>query len=104
MSKILDVNGDMIQTHHYDRATDTSSVCTTQDVNPYLDQNRAELNADSGSWKGDLHKIASVPMSVVELWAVELGSNPLSAENRAWFQAKVRSSEYSKLRTKGGKI
>ena len=104
MSRLLDVNGDIIQKHHFDHSTGNSYVETQQDVTPYLDQNRKELNADSGSWKGDMHKIASVPMVVIEQWAVELGANPLASENRAWFMAKIRSTDYSKLRTKGGRI
>ncbi len=104
MGRILDVRGDIIETHHYDHSTGKSYIGTSQDVNPYLEQNQAEVKAESGNWAGNMHKVASIPMAVVEAWAVELGDNPLKPAHRAWFMAKIKDRDYSKLRTKSGNL
>jgi len=82
----------------------TFSIRRVQDVEPVLDDNQREsLSAPSG-WKGDLHKVASIPLIIVEQWWKELGSDPFNKANRQWLIAKLNSSEFGKLRTKEGRI
>ncbi len=104
MGKILDVRGDIIETHHFDHSTGESYIGTSQNINPYLEQNQAEMKLDTGNWKGDMHKVASIPLALVEQWNVELGDNCLKTEHRPWFMAKIKDRDYSKLRTKGGNL
>lgn len=74
------------------------------DCSANLDINKQEANAANKGWRGDMHKVASVPLIVVEMWWKELGSDPFSKENRAWLIAKLNSREFSSLRTKEGRI
>lgn len=83
----------------------------TQDVGHILDLNGAEANSklDQG-WKGDFHKVASIPMVVIDIWREELKAkgahdcDPLSRNNKRFLIAKINSSEWSKLRTKTGRV
>lgn len=83
----------------------------TQNTNAILDANRQEMNGNvSTGWKGDMHKVASIPLIIIDQWREELkakgasNSDPLHKDNRAYFIAKINSSEWSKLRTKQGRV
>ena len=104
MTDLLDVNGDIIETFHYDEMTGKSVVKKTQDVEPYLDRNQREKNLQSSGWKGDLHKVASVPLVLIEQWSKELGVNILEKANRHLLMLKLNDRNYSKLRTKEGRL
>lgn len=104
MGEILEVRGDIVETYHYDHATGKSYIGTTQNVQPYLEANEERLKAATKGWKGEIHHIASIPMSIIESWNQELGDNCLKKEYRPWFMAKIKDRNYSKLRVKGGKI
>lgn len=104
MKRILDVNGDIIETFEYDDLTGKTVVKKTQDVQGYLDQNQRERSNQVEGWKGDLHKIASVPMVLIEEWNKEFGCNILLAENRHLLMLKLNDRNYQKLRTKEGKV
>lgn len=103
MSKLLSQDGDMGAIHHYSNSEDQTIVQTVQDVEPYLRKNAQERSNGDG-WKGDLHKVASIPMVVIEKWQNELGDNPLAKRNRKWLIAKLNNNDYLKLRTKEGRI
>ncbi|MEK0326370.1 MAG: hypothetical protein QQN63_11770 [Nitrosopumilus sp.] len=104
MGRILEVRGDITETYHYDESTGKSYISTSQKVKPYLDANAEKMKNDTGNWKGEMHHIASIPMSIIENWNQELGDNCLKKEFRPWFMAKIKDREYSKLRVKGGKL
>jgi hypothetical protein len=84
----------------------------SQNTDAIFSANAAELNthASGNNWKGDMHKVASIPLIVVDMWREELkakGSHncdPLHNDNRPFFIAKINSSEWSKLRTKQGRV
>lgn len=49
---------------HYDDAEDAFYIQTEQETEGLIEQNKREANdADSG-WKGDWHKVASIPLSI----------------------------------------
>jgi len=82
-----------------------------QDVKSIIDANKRELNSNIGrNWSGDFHKVASIPLIVIDMWREELKASgavdcdPLSANNKTYFIAKINSSEWSGLRTKQGQI
>lgn len=104
MSRILNVNGDVIETFEYDEMNDRTIIKKTQDVEGYLDRNRAERNNQVSGWRGDLHKVASVPFVLIEEWCKEFGCNILAKENRHLLMLKLRNRDYNKLRTKEGQI
>jgi hypothetical protein len=104
MGEIIDVRGDVIESYEYDEIEKKSVIKTTQDVEPYLDQNQVERNSQSSGWKGDLHKVATVPLIMIEKWSKELGCNILEKKNRHLLMLKLNDRDYSKLRTKEGRL
>ncbi len=103
MGKLLGVENGVVETFHKN-ADGTFTIQKSQDVEGILKDNAIDKNASSSGWKGDMHKVASVPMVIVEQWWKELGSDPFHKKNRKWLIAKLNSSEWSKLRTKEGRL
>ena len=103
MSKTLSQDSDTKAVHHYSNADDQTTIQSIQDVSGYLRQN-SEERAGNKDWKGDFHKVASIPMIVIEQWTNELGDNPLAKHNRKWLIAKLNSNDFLKLRTKEGRV
>tara|TARA_R110000744_G_scaffold121908_2_gene226758 strand:+ start:63 stop:404 length:342 start_codon:yes stop_codon:yes gene_type:complete len=83
-----------------------------QNTDAIFNANNNELNTHSSgnNWAGDMHKVASIPLIVVDMWREELKAkglhncNPLHNDNKTFLIAKINSSEWSKLRTKQGRI
>ena len=104
MGRILDVKGDMIETLHFDKDSGKSIIQTTQDVDPYLKQIASDRQHQVEGWKGDLHHVATIPLVLVEKWNQELKCNILEKKNRHLLMLKLNNRDYSKLRTKEGRI
>ncbi len=85
-------------------------VYQTQDVKPFLEHNKKFEDATGQGFKGDWHRMASIPPIVIVQWTEELKKhgadciNPLDAKNRKFLLAKLNSPEWNKLRTKQGVI
>jgi hypothetical protein len=105
MGRLLESDGDVHEIFHKDNSGGFH-IEVVQDVGKYLKANSDEFNVtEKGtSWKGDFHKVASIPEVVAAQWWKELGSNPFSKENRGWLAAKLNSREFYKLRTRAGNI
>ena len=86
---------------HYDAKTDTAVIETKQDVSGILDLNKAQRNErvnekDHGLGK----KVATVPLVLYYQWKAEAKQRGLdSKEESAYILAKLKSPEYSYLRT-----
>ena len=104
MGKLIESDGDVHEIYHKDESNGKFHVELVQDVEKYLNANKTEINDESSNWKGDFHKVASIPEVVIAQWWKELGSNPLSKENKNWFIAKLNSSEFKSFRTKSGRV
>ena len=97
-----------IETSDYlDPITGGTHVHRVQDVEPVLDANKAEYNShgdlkSSRYGKGPMHKIASIPMIVVEKWMKE-GFNIYTATPQE-IRRKLNDPEYKYLRTMPGKL
>lgn len=82
----------------------------SQDVSSYIKQNQAEILNESGNWKGEFHKVASIPPIFAQIWREELKrmgaecDNPFDARNKTFLIAKLNSGEFAKFRTKSGKL
>ena len=80
-----------------------------QEIDSMLDLNALDRNNSSG-WKGDIHKVASIPMVVVDQWREELKlkgyqeCDPFHSSNKTWLIARLNNSNFGKLRTKDGNI
>ena len=82
----------------------------TQDVEGILNCNTIERNGMQQGWKGEFHKVASIPLIVIEQWREELkregrsNIDPLNKENKMWLIARLNNRDFGKLRTKDGTI
>jgi len=85
-------------------------VYQTQDVKPFVEHNKQANNAASNGFKGDWHRMASIPPIVIVMWTEELKAkgaddpNPLAVCNRKFLLSKLNSPDWNKLRTKQGVI
>jgi len=107
MKRILSSDGDVTEIYHKDAHDEGKfHIQLVQDVQQYIRANKEQFNVtEKGtSWKGDMHKVASIPESVLADWWNELGANPLAKENRGWLIAKLNSNEFRALRTRAGQI
>lgn len=102
MRAITEKQGDVTEIYHKDPHDDKFHVEIVQDVSQYLKANKEDRDHSGTKFsnKSAFHKVASIPEVVVAQWWKELGSNPLSVENRKWLIAKLNSSDYPKLKTK----
>lgn len=85
-------------------------VYQTQDVKPFIEHNKTFEDANAKGFKGDWHRMASIPPIVIVQWTEELKAkgadnvNPLDVQNRKFLLSKLNSPEWNKLRTKQGVI
>ena len=112
MSRLLDLDRftGIEETFTKDPMTGQVHIKKIQDVEGLLDLNLADKNNANKSWRGDMHKVASIPLIFIEQWREELKAmgapniNPLARENKNFFIAKLNSRDWAKLRTKEGCI
>ena len=71
--RILDINKhsgiiETFQTHE-----GKSVIRKNQDTRKIFDANTQELNqySSGNNWRGDMHKVASIPLIVVDMWREE---------------------------------
>ena len=102
--RILDVNGDMREVLHFDESSGKSIIQTIQDVDPYLKAIENKKKEAITGWKGDLHHVATVPLVLIEQWNQEFKCNILDKKNRHLLMLKLNDRNYSKLRTKEGRL
>ena len=98
------------ETFHQDAMTGVIKVNKSQDTTQLTNNNHQDKIHSGSGWKGDWHKVASIPLVVIDIWREELkamggrDTNPLARSNEKWFIAKLNSSDFLKLRTKEGMI
>lgn len=109
-NKLLDVDPFTGITEHFYQDGNKIAIHKTGDAGASFEQNNIEkLNATSG-WKESFHKVASIEPIMIEAWRMELelkgadDTNPLSSYNRPFLLAKLNNRDYSKLRTKEGRL
>lgn len=89
----------------YHKEDDKTIVETIQDVEPYLDKNKRELNGYN-DWRplhGGMHKVASIPVVVVEQFMRE-GLNIFDKNDLPRIYRRLNDPEYKYLRTAPGKL
>lgn len=110
--RILDINKHSGVIETFQQHEGRNVIRKHQNTDAIFDANVRELNGHSSgnNWGGDLHKVASIPLIVVDMWREELkkkglvNCDPLHNDNKTFFIAKINSSEWSKLRTKQGRV
>lgn len=111
MLKEYDSFNGVTETFTKDKMTGKIAVNRSQDISGIVSANAAEQNAiGNNNWKGDMHKVASIPVVIWEQWIRELQAqgaqhkDPSHNDNRAFLISKLNDYNYSKLRTKTGRI
>ena len=106
----FDLQTGIIETFSKDAITGKIHIKKEQDVSPFLMANKNEVNNQSSGFKGNMHKMASIPPIVIEMWREDMKAkgyddcNPLAVSNRKYLLAKLNSAEWNFLRTKQGII
>lgn len=90
--------------HAYDAVAKKNHIRHEYDVGGILEGNTQELNASRNDWKGDWHKVAEIPMGIIHQWANEEGLNFYDRNHWPAIKRKLNSNEFSRFRTKGGRI
>jgi len=105
-----DLQTGIIETFSKDAITGKIHIHKEQDVKPFLEDNKRAMGLQSGGFKGDMHKMASIPPIVIEMWREDMKAkgypnpNPLAAEHRDYLRAKLNDPTWNFLRTKQGII
>jgi hypothetical protein len=86
----------------YDESTDDATLQYEQDVEPYLELNKAMANDDDYTRrgiKGDLWHYANIPVGIQMKWLIEEGLDIY--DDNAWPQimAKLNDPKYRRLKT-----
>jgi len=108
--KDYDPHTGITETFYQDPMTGIIKVNQSQPVQLLTDNNKAERISAGSGWKESFHKVASIPLVVIDIWREELklmgdrDPNPLAKSNEKWFIAKLNSNDFLKLRTKEGVI
>lgn len=106
MKKLLDANGGVVSTFHYDEMEDKTVVQQVQDVEPILENNKALQTFNDGySPSREFRRVASIPLVIAQQWMKEDGINWLALPRRekgAYLRKKLSDPDYRFLRTSGG--
>ena len=91
----------------FDNTTGKVHVTRWQEVSATFDANKAEYNSSSdwNKFAGDeMHKMASIPLAVYEQWRQE-GFDMLSSEtDDKELRRRLNDRDFSKFRTKPGRM
>src|SRR5689334_5235309 len=77
-------------------------VNRVQDVQPYLEKNKAHRNDFVRDRKSQMREVADIPMLIVEKW-MKMGINVFDKNDFPKIQQMLNSNEYADLRTSPGK-
>ena len=92
----------------YDHTDDKGVIHSVQDVEPLLDLNKREQTGDSmyatGRGPAGMHKVASIPLVIIEKWKAELGVDVMNKDHMPKVKQLLNDPEYRYLRTGGGTI
>jgi hypothetical protein len=105
-----DYHTGITETYHKDAMTGKIHVKQEQDVEGLFSLNAIDRNTAKTGWKEEFHKVASIPLNIINIWREEMKAsgypnpNPLAKEHERWLIAKINSSDFLKLRTKEGVI
>ncbi len=106
----IDLQTGIIETFHKDKTTGKIHIHKEQDVKPFLEANKLEQSLQERGFKGGMHKMASIPPIVLEMWREDMkkkgypNPNPLAVENRTYLKARLNDPAWNFLRTKQGVI
>ena len=108
MPKDSETKSPISRSFSYDNTDDKSVIHSVQDVEPLLDLNKREQTGDSmyatGRGPAGMHKVASIPLIIIEKWKAELGVDVMNKDHMPKVKQLLNDPEYRYLRTGGGTI
>jgi hypothetical protein len=107
----IDTFSGITETFYKDQITGKFAIKKSQNIDGILSANSNEMNSNiDRGWAGDMHKVASIPLVIWEQWINELKAkgakhcDPAHNSNKQFLIAKLNNRDYSKLRTKQGRV
>lgn len=94
-----DVEAGIVTLMHYDDADDSMTIEDIQNVEPLVEQNKALYNDSPGNWKGNMHRVASIPMTVYNQ-LVQSGC----ARDKKCMKRWLNDSDNRVFRTRDGRV
>jgi hypothetical protein len=92
-----------IQTRaHYDESSDKLIIERIQDVEPILESNKRAMNNACAGWKGEFHRVASIPLVIIEKYKNEKGIDLMN--DKEALNSFLNDRDNRCFRTKPGKI
>lgn len=90
---------------HYRASDDTTIIERVQDVQPYLDRNKADqaANVQGARRSKELRRVASIPLVVVEQWLKE-GIDVFNPAHAVKVKRRLQDPEYRYLRTDASRL
>lgn len=90
------------QWFHYDDATGAMSLETEQDVSAIIEANKAHFNQtdERTAWKGDVHRVAQIPMSLYH----ELAKVSNNFKDQRVVRKFLNDSDNRVFRTRPGRV
>jgi hypothetical protein len=84
---------------HYDHTDDSFTIETLQDVEEIAELNKASFNRADPRWKGDFHRVASIPMPIfMQLQMQGIADDPVA------FKRWLNDSDQRVFRTRPGRV
>lgn len=94
-----------LETFHFDHTTDEFYIARQEDVEPLLDANTYLQNATPDNWKGDVHRVASIPNTVwLELAKLGIATPAGRILDPKRMRAWLNDSENLKFRVRLGRV
>lgn len=87
------------QYFEHDYGSDSFRIVTSEDIEPVLAMNHEQKQDAADDWKGDVHKVASLPMSVY----MDLKQKGIVDDERA-FRRWLNDPDNAVFRTRRGKV
>ena len=90
------------QWFHYDEATGDMGLETEQDVTSVIESTKGAFNPvdERASWKGDVHKVASIPMTIYH----ELAKISNNFKDQRVIRKWLNDKDNRVFRTRPGKL
>lgn len=101
---IVDVSGSAITTAHYDESEDSLTIKRSADVEANIEANKREYIDNTHARFGDMRRVASIPMVIIDKWCAEDGINYLAPEHAGALKRKLNDPDNRFLRTMPGKL
>ncbi len=103
--RLLDQYGGIVEYLHYDEATGTAAIQQVSDVESVIERNKyLQAHSDGYSQSREWQKVASIPLSVIEIWKKAHGADPLEKGNEDLLKRLLNDPALKFFRTTADKI